>query len=202
MLLTISTAPGWAEGAKRPDWAPRGSWRPDPAAYADFVEAVARRYDGSHGLPRVRNFQAWNEPNLNTYLSPQWTGPAKHRKPASPGWYRRMLTAAAARIQAVHRDNTVVAAGTAPYGDPPSANNRMTPVRFTRELLCLRGAELRRFACGKRPKFDAIAHHPYATGRRPPGRPKENVSIPDLHKLTGSSAPPAARVRRKPAACG
>jgi hypothetical protein len=149
------------------------------------MEAVARRYDGAHGLPRVKYFQVWNEPNLNTYLSPQWTGPAKRRKAASPGWYRRMLTASAARIKAVHRDNSVVAAGTAPYGDPPSSNNRMTPVRFTRELLCLKGAKLRRFNCGKRPDFDAIDHHPYATGS-PTARAilKENVSIPDVHKLT------------------
>ena len=185
VLLTVQSAPRWAEGKNRPDWATPGSWRPDPSAYADFVEAVARRYDGSHGLPRVRFFQPWNEPNLNTYLSPQWTGTAKNRKPASPGWYRRMLTAAAARIKAVQRDNYVVAAGTAPYGDPPAANNRMTPVRFTRELLCLRGAKLRRFNCGKSPRFEAIDHHPYPIGSPTAGAHlRENVAVPDLHRLT------------------
>ena len=185
VLLTVQSAPRWAEGGNRPSWAKAGTWRPDPAAFADFMEAVARRYDGAHGLPRVRNFQPWNEPNLTTYLTPQWTGRKANRKPASPGWYRRMLTAAAARIKAVHADNTVVAAGTAPYGDPPSVNNRMTPVNFTRELLCLRGNRMRRFACGKRPVFDAIDHHPYATGSpTDKARLGENVAIPDLHKLT------------------
>ena len=96
-----------------------------------------------------------------------------------------MLTGAAARIKAVRADNTVIAAGTAPYGDPASVNNRMTPVRFLRELLCLRGSKLRRFECGKRPVFDAIDHHPYATGSpTDKARLAENVAIPDLHKLT------------------
>ena len=94
-----------------------------------------------------RYWQPWNEPNLPTYLTPQWTGSRAHTRPASPAWYRRMLNAAYARVKVVHPDNLVIAAGTAPYGDPPVVRNRMTPVSFMRELLCLRGAALRRTRC-------------------------------------------------------
>ena len=75
-----------------------------------------------------------------------------------------MLNGAYARVKAVHADNRVVAAGTAPYGDPPQVVNRMTPVRFMRELLCLRGRSLKRTRCSDPAHFDAIDHHPYATG--------------------------------------
>ena len=47
-----------------------------------FMEALARRYSGSHRsaqgrrspLPRVRHFEIWNEPNLAGFLSPQVSG--------------------------------------------------------------------------------------------------------------------------------
>jgi hypothetical protein len=173
-FITAQSAPAWAEGPNRPASAPWASWRPDPAAYADFMEALARRYDGTT-QPRVRLWQPWNEPNLPTYLTPQWTGKGPRAKAASPAWYRRLLNGAYARIKAVHADNLVVAAGTAPYGDAPQYDNRMTPVRFLRELLSSRVAPA---------KLDAIDHHPYATGSATShALLPENVAIPDLYKL-------------------
>lgn len=73
-MFTIYSAPDYAEGADRPATATPGSWRPDPAAFGAFAEAVARRYSGANGLPRVRYFEAWNEPNLDVYLAPQQRG--------------------------------------------------------------------------------------------------------------------------------
>jgi hypothetical protein len=106
-----------------------------------------------------------------------------------------MLNAAYARIKAVHADNSVIAAGTAPYGDPPVVRNRMTPVSFMRELLCLRGVALRRVRCPDPARFDAIDHHPYATGSPTQhALLPENVAIPDLRKLTRIVQ--AARARR------
>ena len=190
ILLTTHNAPAWAEGAGRDPRAPLGTWRPDPAALADFMEAMARRYDGSYPdperpgsfLPRVRFWQPWNEPNLPRYLNPQWT---QEGTAASPGWYRRMLNAAYGRIKGVVADNQVIAAGTAPYGDPPEADNRMTPVRFMRELLCLRPSGRARSDCDELVRLDGIDHHPYATGS-PTAHALlgENVAIPDLYKLT------------------
>ena len=58
----------------------RNIWAPDPGAYGRFAVAVARRYSGQFtdplnagtDLPRVRLYQAWNEPNLPLFLQPQW----------------------------------------------------------------------------------------------------------------------------------
>ena len=101
VLLTISSAPVWAEGAGAHAGAQPGSWRPDPAALADFSMAAARRYDGRFPdplrpgavLPRVRYWQPWNEPNLSLYLAPQWTRSDSGWAPASPGIYRQLLNA-------------------------------------------------------------------------------------------------------------
>jgi hypothetical protein len=193
ILLTIHRAPAWAEGSGRAANARPGTWRPDPAAFADFMAAAARRYSGSFPdplrpgatLPRIRYWQPWNEPNLPTYLNPQWTGPRQRPQRASPSWYRGMLNAAYARVKQVHGDNVVIAAGTAPYGDPPIVRNRMTPVSFMRALLCLRGPALKRVPCPAPAHFDVIDHHPYATGSPTQhALLPENVAIPDLGKLT------------------
>jgi hypothetical protein len=190
ILLTLESAPAWAEGSGRPPDARPGTWRPDPDAFADFVEAAARRYGGGvvdparpgAPLPRVRDWQPWNEPNLPSHLAPQWQGQGRRAVPASPAWYRRMLNAAYARVKAVHPDNRVIAAGTAPYGDPPRAEDRMTPVRFLRGLLCVDPAVPAGARC--RAWLDGVDHHPYTAGA--PSRHAVmpgNVSIPDLGKL-------------------
>ena len=86
----------------------------DPAALAAFSGAVATRYSGGFGgLPRVRHFQIWNEPNLSFWPSPQREG----EREVSPDYYRKMLNSAYAAIKGVHADNQVVTAGTAPFGD-------------------------------------------------------------------------------------
>ena len=71
LLVTLGGAPAWAEGARRRSSAPPGSWRPSASAFRDFAQAAACRYSGSFaGLPRVRYWQGWNEPNLSEYLTP------------------------------------------------------------------------------------------------------------------------------------
>ena len=73
VLLNITDAPTWAEGPDPPPDAQPGTWRPDPAQFASFATAAARRYDGRFPdplhpgafLPRVRYWQPWNEPNLD-----------------------------------------------------------------------------------------------------------------------------------------
>jgi len=105
VMLTVYSAPDWAEGPNRPAWARPGTWKPDPAHYGEFARALARRYAGSFPdprgggtLPRVRYFEAWNEPNLGdpeggafaaggSWLNPQWRG----RRAKSPKLYVRLL---------------------------------------------------------------------------------------------------------------
>jgi hypothetical protein len=123
-----------------------GTWKPDPTLFAQFATAAARRYDGAFpdpddplvALPRVRYWQAWNEPNLDTYLTPQWIRTRKGWAPASPAVYRPMLNAFYAAVKGVSRSNVVATAGIAPYGNPPGVNfpggYRMRPVTFERLL--------------------------------------------------------------------
>ena len=83
VVISITSAPLWAQGPGRPADAASGTWRPNAAAFGQFAKAVARRYSGSFNpgtgvLPRVRYFQAWTEPNLPYHLSPQWIRVAGH----------------------------------------------------------------------------------------------------------------------------
>jgi hypothetical protein len=189
VLLTIGDAPRWAEGANRPGFerAPRGSWKPDPAAFGAFAQAVAARYSGAFDppgpgpvLPRVRHFQALNEPNLPTYLTPQWKG----RRPASAVHYRKLLNAFYANVKAVSASNVVVSAGTAPYGSPPGGE-RMRPLRFWESVLCLRRmhGRLRDRRCANPVSVDVFAHHPITGRPRSRARNRGDVQIPELRQL-------------------
>ncbi len=190
VMLSFTGAPRWAEGPDRPADAPRGSWRPDPAALREFGVALARRYSGrfpdpavpGRSLPRVRSFQLWNEPNLSRFLTPQWSG----GRTAAPAHYRRMLNAFYAGVKSVSRDALVVTGGTAPFGDRAPGGNRIMPARFVRDLLCVRGGGrgLQRAPCRSPARFDVLAHHPYTVGAPSvPAPNRDDVSVADVHKL-------------------
>jgi hypothetical protein len=192
VLLNITFAPMWAEGAGRPATARPGTWRPDCAQFASFATAAAVRYDGHFPdplqpravLPRVRFWQAWNEPNLAYYLAPQWTRSGRGWVPASPTIYRMLLNAFYAAVKRVSRSNYVVAAGTAPYGDQPGGQ-RIPPVEFDRDLFCLRGnARLSPVRCADLPHLDAVSHHPYGIeGPLWHALNAGDAAVPDLFKV-------------------
>ena len=81
-IVVAYSAPGWAAGGRgTPAGTEVNPNAPAPADYGRFMEALARRYSGSHRpeqggdpLPRVRHFEIWNEPNLAGFLSPQVSG--------------------------------------------------------------------------------------------------------------------------------
>lgn len=189
VVLLLAHAPLWAEGHGRPSWAPVGSWLPSPRALGSFARAVALRYSGHfrdplhHGrlLPLVSHFQAWNEPNLPTYLTPQWVNVNGTVTAASPEIYRTLLNTVYAAVKSVQPHSFVLAAGTAPYGDPPGVG-RMQPTDFLRGLLCLT-AQLRSQACPDPAHFDALDHHPYSLTATAHARAPGNVSVPDLGKI-------------------
>jgi hypothetical protein len=190
VLLSFDHAPTWAEGAQRRRGATPGSWRPQAQQLAAFARAAATRYSGrfrdpgSPGavLPRVRFWQAWNEPNLATYLTPQWVRSRGRWRLTSPALYRALLNAVYHAVKGVARTNYVVSAGTAPFGDPRPGDPRVRPVLFTQTLLCLGKV---RDGCAHPPHFDALDHHPYdVSGPRRPALNAGDVSIADIHKLT------------------
>ena len=182
VLLTITGAPNWAEGKNRPNNVNPGAWKPRPNALDDFAHAIAERYSGDFlGLPRVKHFQAWNEPTLDVHLAPQYNG----KRQVSAAHYKRMLNAFYGGVKSVHDDNVVVTGGTAPYGEPPGGD-RTRPLTFWRKVLCLKDRrQLNDSACPVKPKFDILAHHPINTsgGPRQSAINPNDASTPDLDKV-------------------
>jgi hypothetical protein len=191
-LLAVTSAPSWAEGPGRPSTgeAPQGTWKPDPGELGAFARAIASRYSGAFpGLPAVRFWQLWAEPNLGVNLSPQFQG----NTPVGFEVYRPMLNAFYANVKAVSSRNQVISGGTAPYGNLTPARGltfqRMQPLDFWRGLLCLRQKRkhrLVRVAGCTPPRFDIAAHHPI------------NVGAPTRHALNAddASTPDIGKVRR------
>ena len=170
ILITVFDAPEFAEGANQPKDSDEGTWRPDPAALREFAQALATRYSGSFvplgavgALPRVGYFEAWNEPNLSQYLTPQYT--EGENKQLSADLYRQMLNAFYAGVKRSGSGAAVVAGATAPYGDPPG-NTRTRPLRFLREVFCLNG-KLKPTRCKDEAQFDVLSHHPITLGKGP-----------------------------------
>jgi hypothetical protein len=192
VLMFVLDAPSWAEGPGRPRGATPGAWRPSARQLGLFTRAAALRYSGRYPdpgapgavLPRVRYWEAWNEPNLSIYLSPQWTRRAGGGyAPAGPTLYRRMLNAFYASVKQVAPTDVVIGGATAPFGDRPGGS-RMQPVTFWQQLLCLHGAALHGVACD-RAHFDVLDHHPYdIAGPLVHALDPGDVSIPDMGKLT------------------
>jgi hypothetical protein len=192
-LVRIDGAPRTHEAAGRWRFARPNVWAPDAAAYGRFATAAARRYSGSFPdplhpgafLPRVRLWQAWNEPNLPQFLQPQWVVSDGAWAAWSPAHYRRMLNAFYAGVKSVHRDNVVATAGTAPHGEPRDGEGRMTPMRFWQALLCLgKPPRITLEPCPDPAHFDVLVHHPLTvTDPDVPSANAGDVSIADLYKL-------------------
>jgi hypothetical protein len=173
-LLTVSLAPNWAEGPNRPASASPGTWRPDEEAFGDFAQALAMRY-GS----QVRNYQAWNEPNIFPWLNPQYNG----TELVGSDVYRRLLNEFYEGVKAADGGSRVITGGTAPYGEDPGGR-RTRPLIFARDLLCLNAQNKPQQNCTPA-KFDAYAHHPINTSGGPDVSAvnDDDVSTPDVKHL-------------------
>jgi hypothetical protein len=187
VMLTTYLAPAWAEGANPPAGVLAGTWKPNAAAFGQFGQMLATRYSGHYnGLPQVRYFEAWNEPNLSNFLTPQWIG----HTPYSPTHYRGMLNAFYAGVHQGQPGAKVIGGATAPFGDNSpdhpfyKGNPRLHPMVFLRRLFCL--SDTLKPNCPGKPKLDILSHHP-VNPRTPPTEPAQNpddVEVADFHKVT------------------
>jgi hypothetical protein len=165
-LVDVFDAPAWAGGKKV-----------SAPALGEFTTAITSRYSGSfEGLPRVKYWMVWNEPNLSLYLTPQWSG----KKLVSAVRYRSMVNAFASAAHAVRRDNLVVAGLVAPF----TFRNDPGPLKFMKAVL------------SGRTEFDIWAVHPYTSGGpRHHAFKSTDVSLGDLPKAR-SMLNAAVRARR------
>jgi hypothetical protein len=168
-FVEVMFAPPWAAAGGE------GTIRPDPAAFGQFARAAALRYSGSlPGLPRVRYWQAWGEPNRDYFLLPQYEG----GRVASAIAYRELVNSFAAAVKSVSPSNVVIAGALSPIGRP----GRPAPLAFMRELLCVSPGGGR--TCDHGPvTFDVWAHHAYTLGGPTHRARGDNVSIGDLPKM-------------------
>jgi hypothetical protein len=193
-------APRWAvKRVVRTNFPGRHRWKPDPHRFAQFAEAVARRYDGTHRdparpsqrLPAVRLWTTWNEPNHGAFLLPQWRRSRGSWIPQSPHIYRELHNRGYAAIKSVSAENQVLLGGTAAVGGQGRGRRKaIPPLQFLRELACVdrRGRPLERSACaGFQPlQADGYAHHPYSLYDRPdvPSLHPDDVQMGDLSRLS------------------
>jgi len=157
-FVTIDEAPSWAE---RSSGGRAGTNSPDPVQLGYFAEAAARRYSGNFkGLPRVRRFEAWNEPNASFFLTPQKQG----TRFLAAELYRKMVNSFSAAVHGVHADNEVIAGATYPFIANRPGAQAVGPLQFMRALFCL-DTRLRPIGgCGEPVRFDIWSHHPYTSG--------------------------------------
>ncbi len=202
-----------------PKWAQPGSWKPNDRDFGQFATALATRYSGSFAdplhrnkrLPHVSYYQAWNEPNMSYYITPQYKdeGPgAKRNGPGcpvkdnsalqSPNIYRGLLNAFYAGVKRVDLTDTVVSASVDPFSSPncqPNMNNyRVAALKFDQALFCVNAQDKPLSNCSNPAHLNAFASNPYDpwTVPGPCGKsecgptwsaPDGDVSIADVTKL-------------------
>lgn len=196
VLLTVtSPVPRWAT-ARAQDLITR----PDDQQFEEFMTAVGRRFGSQVALWGI-----WNEPNLSSWLRPQWGADGT---PVSPRIYRGLFEAAHAGLTKAGIGAPRLLFGeTAPFGASrvnlarERAPREVAPLAFLRGALCLDAHYRKAIGCGALPIF-GYAHHPYTYPAvqgpfyRPPER--DEVTIGSLARLS-AALDLAARARAIPA---
>ncbi|NLG26413.1 MAG: hypothetical protein GX557_00755, partial [Chloroflexi bacterium] len=106
LIAVLDTSPAWA----RADWEVDNPWAPpvDPADYARFASAFARRYAGY-----VRAYQVWDRPNI----APHW-GAGE----VDPAGYVALLRVASAALRSADPHALIIAGGLAPNTEAGGRN--------------------------------------------------------------------------------
>ena len=178
-VVAVFRAPPWARARARNDPASP----PKIKEWRAFVTAAARRYRGGfEGLPRIRYWEAWVEPNLQNQLSPQLV----NRVPYAPVVYRSMVNAMAAALNAVSANDRLVIGGLGPFRDSTQAvvdqDSDWGPLSFMRALFCL--SSTLAVTCHDPVHADIWDVHPYTSGG--PGHHallENDASLGDFDKL-------------------
>lgn len=194
LLFTISgPGPHWAsEQPNKCGGRKLCSYRPDPKVFGQFVEAVAKRYKG-----QVDWYSLYNEPNINTWVTPQFTRTSAGRVETAGVIYRKLWQAgykAIAKQDPARRGRVL-------FGEVAAISE---PLPKLYAALCLdpngkpfKGRLKKLNDCGRVSKLNigGWAIHPYNQGGfGPPNRKTTSKTalpqqyIPRLHRLMAKAA--------------
>jgi hypothetical protein len=182
VMIDINGTPKWANGGKAPNVMPKRL-----ADLTTFTKMLATRYNGRQGHGTVALWSVWNEPNLQLFLTPQFSPTktvtafktvkgkkVKYKKTTfsivGPANYAKLFKAAYAGIKSGNSLAKVAIGETSARGrDKPLAgvSASLAPGTFAKYLAKVPGL-----------KFDAWAHHPYPTSPSLP--PTQKVRYPNV----------------------
>ena len=219
VMVSVLHAPSWAEGPNRPTTGYGtdgkqppfpGSWAPDPAELGAFATAIATRYDGTtpdqlrpgSTLPRIRLYEAWNEPELKRFLTPQCSvggmlksgSCSRHGRIVVADNYRTLLNSFYAGVKFAQPDASVSIGGLA-GGAASSEGAEIAPLRFLRGLLCVSAGSVPgslvakdAVSCPVKANFDAVSYHPYTLFGKPTTKSptKDGLVLGDTPRLVST----------------
>jgi hypothetical protein len=163
LMINISGAPKWANGGKPPNHPPKNL-----GDLEAFAHMLARRYNGFGAHGYVGRWSVWNEPNLELFLTPQFSG----SKIVSPATYVKLYRAAYDGIKSGNPRALVAIGETSNRGRnkpaPNDVSDTVAPATFA-HLVSQIAPDL---------PFDAYATHPYPT--KPHLGPAQKVSYPNV----------------------
>jgi hypothetical protein len=182
VMIDINGTPKWANGGKAPNVMPKRL-----GDLTTFAKMLATRYNGHQGHGTVALWSVWNEPNLQLFLTPQFSPTktvtafktvkgkkVKYKKTTfkivGPANYAKLFKAAYAGIKSGNSLSKVAIGETSARGrDKPLAGTSasIAPGTFAKYLAKVPGL-----------KFDAWAHHPYPTS--PNLSPTQKVRYPNV----------------------
>ena len=119
-IVAVYSSPPWAAGGEAPadPMNPVNTAPPDPEDFADFMVAIATRYNGDFEsvedvrLPQQLHWELWNEPNLNGFLA----RPDADDPESVIDHYAEMVKAAYPAIKEVNGNAVVIAGVAGPRG--------------------------------------------------------------------------------------
>ena len=133
VLLTIEVTPRWAGGGT-------GNKPPvNMSTLQAFAYAAATRYSGQHivpstgqVLPAVTRWEAWNEPNTTSHLTPQYSCRCASAVPVAPTIYAKILRVMRACDRAAQSTSSIDTSDTSRPSAPKLALRRAAalPVSF------------------------------------------------------------------------
>ncbi|MEI6725468.1 MAG: cellulase family glycosylhydrolase [Actinomycetes bacterium] len=156
VILSMTNVPQWASNKALWSSPPKGvspGYQPfyavdytNPAVMTGFRN-MAAYLASTLGPLGATKFEVWNEPNISRSLFPQRKG--KKLPDYGLRVYRAMLQSFWSGVKSVNRSYTVIAGGTAPYGN--NSTGATSPIVWANNL---KKHNMSRY-------FDAYSHHPY-----------------------------------------